>query len=60
MTLASALKQKSKSVNQDRLKSAAQAKQAKREKTARIAEIELARKVRAKEIKKNDRQSRSD
>lgn len=52
MTLASQLKQKSKSINLDRLKNAAKAKQAEREKAARMAENELARKVRAKEIEK--------
>ncbi len=52
MTLASQLKQKSKSINLDRLKNAAKAKQEEREKAARLAEIELARKVRAKEKEK--------
>ncbi len=52
MTLASQLKQKSKSINLDRLKNVAKAKQAEREKSARKAEIELARKVRAKEKEK--------
>ena len=52
MTLASQLKQKSKSINLDRLKNAVKAKQAEREKAARIAEKELARKLRSKEIEK--------
>lgn len=52
MTLASQLKQKSRSINLDRLKNAAKAKQEEREKAARLAEIELARKVRAKEKEK--------
>ncbi len=52
MTLASQLKQKSKSINLDRLKNAAKAKQAEREKATRKAEIVLARKVRAKEKEK--------
>jgi len=52
MTLASQLKQKSKSINLDRLKNAAKAKQAEREKAARLAEVELARKVRTKEKEK--------
>lgn len=56
MTLASQLKQKSKSINLDRLKNAAKAKQAEREKAARIAEVELARKARAKE-KENQRRA---
>lgn len=52
MTLASQLKQKSKSINLDRLKNAAKAKQAERAKAARLAEVEHARKVRAKEKEK--------
>lgn len=53
MTLASQLKQKSKSINLDRLKNAAKAKQAEREKEARLAEAERARKARTKEKEKN-------
>ncbi len=59
MTLASLLKQKSKSINIDRLKNAAKVKQAEREKAARIAEREarlkaneVARKERVKEKEK--------
>ncbi len=52
MTLASQLKQKSKSINLDRLNNAAKAKQAEREKAARIEEKARARKEIEKEKEK--------
>lgn len=52
MTLASQLKKKSKSINLDRLKNAAKAKQAEREKEARLAEKNLAHKALEKVRKK--------
>lgn len=52
MTLASQLKQKSQSINLDRAKSAARAKQAERNKAARIAEVLAAKKEREKEKQK--------
>ena len=52
MTLASQLKQKSKSINLDRLKIAAKKKKAEREKAARNVALELARKERAIEKEK--------
>ena len=50
MTLASQLKQKAKSVNSDRLKNAAEAKQVIRERGARQAAIELVRIIRANKL----------
>ena len=54
MTLASQLKQKAKTVNSDRLKNAAEAKQVIRERKARQAALDLARKIRVNKLEKNE------